>query len=555
MKNFKKITTMAAALLIAASLSVPMTALATADPEPATYTIQVDANSESTYKVYQLLTGKFEAASGTELVLVGATAGTNLAEGQTPANVETALASATKDTDVTALIKGEPVATLDKTNTSVDNLAEGYYAIIETNTKKATILQIVSDSTTNSNVLNITSKLGSVQFEKKLKDINDSTETEMSDWQDGADHDVGDAVPFQLKATLPENVSSYEGYYLQFRDTIDSAFNVDELTDITITGVKINTTDIAKNTVAGANTGYDITVTENSIKVTFPDIKHIADNANIDPDNAVITFEYTAVLGNTETAGKTGDNVKYGTAGNPNTAYAVYSTNADYDMYPNVTPGNDVPDTPDNPSEVDKPQTPGTPDSPGKEETNTSSTPEDKVRVFTYITEITKQDQDGANLAGADFTLSKFDAKTGNYVPVAVKIGQTAEGESTDSASIRVKFSFYGLDDGQYKLEETETPEGYNGISPITFTVTAEHQIIADDPQLTSLTAEGFEASATTGDIDTGKISASVKNTKGNKLPTTGGVGTKMFYAIGGSLTGLAGVALITKKRMSKKSK
>ena len=62
-------------------------------------------------------------------------------------------------------------------------------------------------------------------------------------------------------------------------------------------------------------------------------------------------------------------------------------------------------------------------------------------------------------------------------------------------------FSFEGLDDGDYVLTETKTPEGYVAIDPIEFTVTADHQIIWDGADRTSVLTS-LNGDVTTGELD-----------------------------------------------------
>ena len=55
-----------------------------------------------------------------------------------------------------------------------------------------------------------------------------------------------------------------------------------------------------------------------------------------------------------------------------------------------------------------------------------------------------------------------------------------------------------------------------------------------------------------TGVISTGVVSANIENQSGAQLPSTGGIGTTIFYVVGGLLVVAAGVLLVTRKRMSK---
>ena len=553
MTNFKKITSAAAAIMIAATMMAGTVAFAGDITVPTgvegSNKISVNSTSSNTYVVYQLLEGGIKTVADSdpaEKVFVEPAAGFSLATGKT---VDDILAFADKanisaKTDFSSYYDStKPVATLGKGDVcSVEN---GYYLVVETdaadNTKTAGILKVVDGD------VDINSKLGAVTFEKKLKDINDSADNDITDnhWQDGADHDIGDAVPFQLKATLPENVDQYEGYYLKFTDELNDAFNVSTVKDVV---VKVGDKTISANTFGGANTGYDwvIDETTNSFTLTFPDIKHVAEKKGIDPNNAVVTVEYTAVLGDAAAVGTGNDKVTYGNNGNENTAHATYSNNPEFDMYPKVGPGDDVDDTDDD-DDTNKPENPEkTPD-------ETTDTADDTVVVFTYKTVINKVDKNGDPLKGAEFKLSKKKKADGDGEGVYEEVDRVkVEGETV--------FTFYGLDDGEYKLEEIQTPSGYKGIDPIEFTVVAKHdgeyEHDAEYAELRTLTAEnlGENGNPVTGNINTGIIETSIENTKGSKLPETGGIGTKLFYAVGGGLAGLAGIALITKKRMSKKN-
>ena len=89
--------------------------------------------------------------------------------------------------------------------------------------------------------------------------------------------------------------------------------------------------------------------------------------------------------------------------------------------------------------------------------------------------------------------------------------------------------TFGGLADGTYHLVETEAPAGYNPLTaPVPVTVAGS----STDTTKLSVTAE-------------------VENKTGTTLPTTGGMGTTVFYVLGAVLVLGAVVLLVTKKRMS----
>lgn len=99
-------------------------------------------------------------------------------------------------------------------------------------------------------------------------------------------------------------------------------------------------------------------------------------------------------------------------------------------------------------------------------------------------------------------------------------------------------------------MTETVTPDGYNSIDPIEFTVTADHDILSDNPALNSL-----NGNVTTGEISftpnttEGSLNTTVMNQKGSTLPSTGGAGRVLIYVVGAILVLGAGVVIIARKR------
>ena len=196
----------------------------------------------------------------------------------------------------------------------------------------------------------------------------------------------------------------------------------------------------------------------------------------------------------------------------------------------------------------------------------TSKTPWDKVIVFTYKVNVDKYAEEvkaGNELTGADFTLYKevpagtAGAQTGAAIKEtfadnvkAAKLDNAKNyivvgNKTTDAAGDT--FDFKGVDDGNYVLVETTIPAGYNAWESVAFTISANHQIESADPQLISLTGGAL----VTGEFkDTGIITTKIVNKSGVELPSTGGIGTTIFYIVGGLLTVGAVVLLVTKKRM-----
>ncbi|WP_274642094.1 isopeptide-forming domain-containing fimbrial protein [Streptococcus equinus] len=325
--------------------------------------------------------------------------------------------------------------------------------------------------------------------QKKVKETNDSTGT-TTDWQDAADYDINDTVPFQLKATLPKHIADYDHYYVEFTDTLSAGLTFNNITLVKADGKTLSEGE------------YQVTTTENqdgttTLSVVITDVKAV--NKKINKDDLVIV-EYNATLN---------DKAVLGSAGNPNSVELTYSNN------PNATGDG-----------TSKPA-------------DTGKTPKDTVKVFTYQTIINKLNEKKEALKGAGFTLSKKD-KDGNWNTVKA----LAAGEATT-------FEFKGLDAGNYKLEESTTPDGYNTIKPIEFTINATYDTDSADPKLTKLSGDvtSGEAKFDANEAD-GSLKADIVNRKGSLLPSTGGMGTTILYVIGSILVLVAAVLLITKKRM-----
>ena len=352
--------------------------------------------------------------------------------------------------------------------------------------------------------------------EKKVKDTNDSDGT-TTGWQDSADYDIGDSVPYQITGTMPSNIADYTTYKYVFTDTMSAGLTYTAGTaKIKIYSNAADVEDETKGTdVTSAFTeevnGQTVTWTcDDLIKKTG--IKLTADT------KVVVTYNATL-----------NDNAVIGAAGNPNTVDLTYSNN---------------------------------PNKGG--EGDTGKTPKDTNIVFTYKTIVNKVDQDGKTpLAGADFTLQKKTLKKGqDGNPVKDDKGNSVY-EYTNVKKLTVvdaqttRFEFSGLDDGEYRLTETTTPAGYNTIDPVEFTITATHEETSEAvPKLLTLSGGDKKTGGVTfsagkaedGSLD-GSLTTNIVNKKGSVLPSTGGVGTRMFYVFGGCLVAAAVVLLALKKR------
>lgn len=473
-----------------------------------TGTCSITINNSATghkYEAYQIIAGDLSGGK-----FVNAQWGKDV-DASTLGNVSDKI-TALENGTTTAKAFAELVAPLTTTNSGsatqpsdgkyvISNLDPGYYLVKDIVQKgedgtdtplgegdaySAYILKVVGNVETNP-------KTSVPTVEKKVKDINDSTETALSGWQDSADHDINDNIKFQLTATLGDRVDDYDTYELIFHDTLSAGLtyasdNTDQNPDNNIT-IMMGNTDVTEkfeiSTAPGENGATNLTISCENVKDFGA------------TNGSVITVEYTAKLN---------ENAVIGSAGNPNDVYLEYSNN------PNGS--------------------------------QTGKTEKDKVIVFTYKTIIDKVDSNKQPLTGAAFTLQKLNAATGEYEDVKVY--------TVDATNPATQFVFEGLDDGKYKLIESTTPDGYNTMKDVEFEITASHDIDSADPKLQDLNGNKITGEISfTPNKDAGSLSAQVVNNTGAELPETGGIGTKIFYVVGAALVIGAGVLLITRKRMS----
>ena len=494
MKRVKRVLALLAALALVLAMAVP----AWAD-KANLYTISVPAGSNHTYQVYQIFTGDYSSDGKLSNIKWGQNSnsrgdGVSIGE-KVDENVLNQLAAVAGKSDEDKLAVIEQYANLSENGMDTVSasksikVAAGYYLFKDTttgisgNTYIAEVVGNVLIKAKNSHVPG---------FEKKLKDKNDTTDNDFGGWQDVADHDIGDKIPFKLEGTVPADYDAeYTSYYFAFHDEEEAGltFNKDSV-EVYVDDTKITA-------------GFEVETSPTdrcSFEVVFSDLKAIKDVHA----GSKIRVEYTATLN---------ENAVIGGNGNLNKAQLEYSNN------------------------------PRDKDSRGK-------TVWDNVVVFTYQVVVNKYANSvGENnkLPGAEFTLSKK-LKDGTTKDIAVV--KSEEGK---------QFIFKGLDDGVYTLTEIVTPEGYNTIDPITFTVTATHGTEWNGEGVRGNLITAFTGNAAPGEITftpdkgTGALTTNVINKSGTTLPSTGGMGTTVFYVVGGGLMAVAVVLLVTKKRMENK--
>jgi len=335
--------------------------------------------------------------------------------------------------------------------------------------------------------------------EKKVYDNDNNDISSAGGWGSSADHAINEKFKFQLIAKLPASSDRaydyYDNYTVRFTDTLSEGITFDKLDTVEITNGDGSTPQVINNYTLDPNNP------QSSFKLSIDDVKTCVPDLN---KGATITVTYTAHLNE-----KAYVNTVGGGTDNKNSVYLEYSNN------PRIS-------------------------------TSLDHTPESEVRVYTYQLNNTKyrdDDTPGNELAGAGFRLYsgkdctkeqeiklKKNITDGTYSPY---FGTDAGDEmfSDEHGQFNVK----GLDAGTYYLRETKTPDGYSACPDTTIVISATHDVNHVDLS--------------------GNLSTTIINKKdgGITLPSTGGIGTTLFYVVGGGLMVAAIVLLVTKKRMENK--
>lgn len=352
--------------------------------------------------------------------------------------------------------------------------------------------------------------------DKLVLDEAADAETGSSDgWGETADHAINESFQFKLVAHIPNDtkIDNYEKYKLVFTDTMSAGVTFDSIASVKIGDVDVPTDKYVSTATAGqAGLTWTLTIEDAKTAITGEDIKGkdvvIIYNAHLN--------EYALTVSPSNPAAASTD-------ANTNKVGLQYSNNP----HVNANGSQDM----------------------GK-------TAEDTVFVFTYNVPNFKYYMNANNtetpLPGAGFKLYADQAcgteipmtkvEDGVFVPAAAVAG--AEGAEMYPAADG-KFTIKGLDIGTYYLKETTTPAGFNSCEVMKITVSASpNHAEASNHASASVT---YKMSVDGVETNLNKI----LNQAGATLPTTGGIGTTLFYVIGSILVIGAVVLLVSKKRMS----
>ena len=541
MKKMRKL----ASILLALVMALGMTSTVFAE------------NTTHTYEIYQIFTGDYSDG-----VLSNVKWGQNGTGNKGEAVSDTilkkleAVTSSTSDTEKLAVINKyvnlKSTAFQSGSETKYENLPNGYYLVKDQDNTQGEgqgtngyytlyVVQVVNGT------LEFTPKGDVPEVEKKIVEGNNKVDVNEAS--------IGEKVNYEITGTLPTNFDDYNTYYYVFTDTLSKGLTYNRDVTVTVDGV-----DVTKYFYTNA-TDYSETA-GTTITVGIQDIKALSllEGVNVTKvSNIIIT--YSATLN---------ENAVIAGEGNPNDVKLDYSNDPNNSGEGTTTP----------PSK-----------NPGKPEPThpTGNTPKDEVVTYTTELTILKNDEDGKVLTGAEFTLTgdgvkvvlvtteKFtvDAageywklKNGTYTTTAPITADDETNNSADYDSTETKYSkttelvakgedktettvvgtvgdnglitFTGLGAGTYTITETKTPAGYNTIAPVTFTLTfnAETKTFVSNNTKVVVGADN-------------KLDTTIVNKKGATLPSTGGMGTTLFYIIGAILIIGAGILLITKRRMS----
>lgn len=423
-------------------------------------------------------------------------------------------------------------------NYVIEGLPAGYYLVKDQDGS----LEGDADAATEY----IVQVLGNVAMEPKDSDIP-TVEKKVSEedyhqddgygttYNDVADWDIGDSVPFKLIGSIPD-MSAYDTYEYIFTDTLSNGLTLQE--DTVRVYIAVNRDDEVRG-YTPLTEGEDYTLTLNNVEngggsfsIAFDDLKTAPYVDQGNRNFVIVTYDATLNA-----------NAEIGLDGNPNDVYLEFSNN---------------------------------PNGDGR-----GRTAEDTVIVFTYELDGTKVDGENAEtkLEGAEFVLLNgghtrvahiengklvgwIDLPEGyddnNYNEIPYEAWQTLNGTTSVimTSAAEGAFGVSGLDEGTYYLMEIKAPTGYNLLENALrldiAAATANGQTWAGDPAaaLTALTINVDQGGAQNGDVGTGAVALTVANNQGATLPETGGMGTTLFYVIGGLLVAGAGILLVVRLRM-----
>lgn len=601
MKRMRKLVSLLLTLVMVIAMAVP----AFAKDEEVKLTNPMDGH---TYTAYQIFKGEISGAednyklanlqwgdnvnSETLLAALKAMANSEFTDATDAVAVAEVIAEKYKEAaalDQLAKIIAEHITGSGTVLTKEDgndyasaSVAPGYYMIQDTvaeNGNQHSISKYIVEVVGPTDLVQKSKETTVEKKIQKITEIKDNVTGEVTTNKDGVDLDeagIGEPKEFTLTATLPEDYALYKSFYLNFRDTMQHMefIGVDSVVvmrgDREIAAIAATDSEDKATNKYFVSYSHDETEDTGSLSVLIKNLKRVSSDIQAG-DKVIVTYQ--AKL--TPQAVIAGDT-------NINKVVLDYSNNPNSNWDPDE----------ENPEEPNPPY---------------GTTPEDEVELVTTELVIQKNDGEGKNLAGAGFTLTgdvndiritttaRFTrddvngiyyeltdgtytttspdttnidtdkyvkATDGSYPKYNLKYVQDTEEVKSNTETTKViawvdesgQLVFSGLGAGNYTLTESTTPVGYNTIEPINFTI---KYIPRDTPteELEEGQSVGFYVSESNYPITLGteknNLMTTVVNNSGAVLPSTGGIGTTIFYVLGSILLIGAGVLLVTKRKMA----
>ena len=547
MKATKRIFSVFLTCVLAFTMAFAMGLTASAADTTYTITITKPAGDiDRTYEAYQIFKGNLSGNTLSDIEwgagIDGAAFLTELQKNPDYASCTDAktvaekLASFKEDSDgavAFATLAGKFLITATaSSSTGQITVPAGYYLLKDVTTAthdalSLNILKVVKDVTVNP-------KADHPTVDKKIG-------TDITTGAAANEATIGDKVPFVIASKVPQ-MQGYTKYFFVLNDSMTAGLTYNK--DVSI---KIGATTLAAD-------AYDVVYddTANTMKIVIKNFIQYKSEAGKD-----IVVTYSATLN--EKADLT-------QAGNKNTVKLTYSNNPNVDYK-----GDNEPDTTDPVGETPEHVTVTYSTKlqltkvDGADHNVKLEGVEFQITGTSIKTAVSKGDyfkQDAAGtyyqLKDGTFTETAPTAETGSkYVSTSVKYAKVTDAtEQTKMQKVTARgttnanglITFEGLGAGTYYITELKAKSGYNLLTaPITVVITAT-------PGTTSCTwtATMNGADATFAD---NMVKLTVENNKGSVLPITGGIGTTIFYVIGGLLVCGAVVMAITKKKLSVEDK
>ena len=350
-------------------------------------------------------------------------------------------------------------------------------------------------------------------------------------YNDAADYDIGDAVPFELIGTLPENLNDYDEFYYAFIDTMSEGLTFRDADKASVRVSLYKPVNGEYKMAADVTSAFTVVPgNDSTIKFECEDV--LSSISDVTPDSIIIV-NFNALLN---------EKAVIGLDGNENNVYLEYS---------NV---------------------PGT-DSHGR-------TKIDKVIVFTYEIDVTKTDPDGEGVKDVQFLLLNSENKFYAKDSAGTRWTSSESDAQVFTSDADGKFTIAGLDEGDYKLREKSAPDGFKMIDgDIGLKITAT--LLCDKSDEASQTWSGTPADALisltsavtnnpenaaqniSAEAGDGATALTVINERTFDLPGTGGKGVMIpqtgqlnwpipVLAFSGVVLIIVGVAMLRKKRDEK---